>query len=195
MVFVAAFTMTGMANMLVFVLLPVYTKENFAMPESQNGFIMSINALMVVFFQILITQFVKRYRPLPTLAVGSFLYGIGVGSMALWHNFWGFGLGMVIMTLGELVVAPTSTTMAANLAPMDMRGRYMSIFSLGWGISHGFGPVVGGFLNDRLGPRTIWYGGLGWGLLGSLIFMALELFRRKKAPAELTPGLTPDIEL
>ena len=170
MVFVAAFTMTGMANMLVFVLLPVYTKETFSMPESQIGFIMSINALMVVFFQVVITRSIRSFRPLNALAIGSIFYGIGVGSMAIWHNFLGFGFGMVIMTIGELIVAPTSTTLAANLAPADMRGRYMSIYGLGWGISHGFGPLIGGLANDSFGPRAIWYSGLVWGLIGATIF-------------------------
>jgi MFS family permease len=179
MVFVAAFTMTGMANMLVFVLLPVYTKENFALPESLNGFIMSINALMVVFLQFAVTRALRRWKPLTSLAVGSVFYGLGVGSMAFWHNFAGFAAGMAIMTIGELIVAPTSTTLAAGLAPADMRGRYMSVYNLGWGISHGFGPVVGGLASDNLGPRAIWFTGLGWGLLGAVIFTWLG----KKIPS------------
>jgi MFS family permease len=51
---------------------------------------------------------------------------------------------MVIFTLGELILIPASTTYAANLAPQDMRGRYMSTFFLSWGVAAGIGPIVGG---------------------------------------------------
>ena len=41
------------------------------------------------------------------------------------------------------MLMPTSTTYAANLAPADMRGRYMSIYGLTWGVAQGVGPVMG----------------------------------------------------
>jgi MFS family permease len=69
------------------------------------------------------------------------------------------------MTFGELILIPTATTFTANLAPPDMRGRYMSVYNLTWGLAAGVGPLLGGFLNDAVGPRAIWLGG---GLIGLL---------------------------
>ena len=43
-----------------------------------------------------------------------------------------FWISMVVMTVGELILVPTASTYAANLAPVDKRGRYMSIFGLSW---------------------------------------------------------------
>ena len=37
---------------------------------------------------------------------------------------------------------PIAITFTANLAPADMRGRYMSLFSLTWGVAQGIGPVA-----------------------------------------------------
>ena len=34
-----------------------------------------------------------------------------------------------------------SSGSAASLAPADMRGRYMSLFSLTWGVAQGIGPA------------------------------------------------------
>jgi MFS family permease len=107
------------------------------------------------------------------LAAGSFFYALGVGSVALGNGFWGFWASMVIMTIGELILIPTATTFVADLAPAEMRGRYMSIYGLTWGIATGVGPVLGGFLNDNLGPITIWIGAFIIGMAGTAGFLFL----------------------
>jgi MFS family permease len=185
LIFTLGFTLVGMASSLVFVLLTTYGKENFGLPESQFGFVMAVNALMVVFFQFAVTRFTRKLDPLKVMVTGALLYGLGVGSVALGSTAPHFAISMVIMTLGELTLVPTSTTLAANLAPPEMRGRYMSFYNLGWGISHGFGPVVGGILNDTVAPVSMWYGGLVWGLLGALVFFKLSrnINRKQKAQA------------
>ncbi len=172
--FTAAFTLTQMCSALVWMLLAVYTNQNYHLPENLFGFIPTTNALMVVFLQIFITQYTKKHPPLRMLALGSLLYALGVGSVSLGRGFWGFWISMVILTFGELILIPTSTTYAANLAPADMRGRYMSIYGLTWGIASGISPVMGGFLNDKIGPVYIWYGGLAVGLLAALAFSLLS---------------------
>lgn len=177
---VAGFTMVGMASSLMFVLFSVYAEKNFSLPKPQIGLMMTINALMVVFFQVAVTRFTRRFSPLAVMTAGALLYGLGVGSVALGSGFAAFALSMVVMTCGELLLVPTSTTLAANLAPVELRGRYLGVYGLGWGISHGLGPVVGGLLNDRIAPVAIWYGGLAWGLLSALVFAGLGLAGKKR---------------
>jgi MFS family permease len=80
---------------------------------------------------------------------------------------------MVTVTLGELILVPTASAYAANLAPADMRGRYMSLYALTWTVASAIGPVAGGLLNDNLGPLAVWYGGAGFGLLSALSFARL----------------------
>jgi MFS family permease len=177
MSFTGAVTLTTICASIMWVLLSVYTKKNYGLPESRYGLIPMTNALMVVFVQFPVTQVTKRYPPLLMLAIGSLFYAVGVGSVALGHGFWGFWLSMVVMTIGELILVPTATTYAANLAPADMRGRYMSIYGLTWGVATGIGPVLGGFLNDNLGPSTIWIGAFFIGITSTFSF--LRLMRNK----------------
>jgi len=172
-VFSFNYTLTQICAALIWVLLGVYAYQNFHVTESQYGFIPTTNALMVVFFQLIVTRISKRYPPLRALAVGTLFYALGVGSVAFGQGFWGFWLSMVIVTIGELITTPTATTLAANLAPADMRGRYMSIYGLTWGAAVGIGPVLGGLLSDNFGPITIWYGGLVIGLISVLGFILI----------------------
>jgi MFS family permease len=178
--FIGAFALTQISAAIMWVLLSVYAKQNFQVPENQYGFIPTTNAVMVVLLQMFVTLRVKNRSPLYVLSFGAFIYAIGVGSVALGQGFWYFWGSMVVFTIGELILTPTATTMAANLAPTDMRGRYMSIYGLTWGVGIGIGPVLGGLLNDSLGPAFIWYGGMVIGLMSALVFLMLA---RRSAPA------------
>jgi len=184
--FVATFTLTQIGSFLLWILLSVYAKQNYGVPESQYGFIPTTNAIMVVLFQVVVTRITKRFPSLWVLAVGTLFYAVGVGSVALGTGFWGFWTSMVITTIGELILIPTSTTYAANQAPPDMRGRYMSVYGLTWSIAAGIGPILGGFLNDNLGPHYIWYGGFATGMAATIGFVLLALSHQQEKKAVLS---------
>ena len=171
--FIIAFTLNQVCAALVWVLLGVHAKNNFGVAENQYGFIPMTNALMVVLLQAIVTRRTKKHNPLPVLALGSLFYTVAVTSVAFGRGFMGFWVSMVIMTVGELILMPTATTFTANLAPADMRGRYMSLFSLTWGVAQGIGPVAGGFLADSYGPPAPWLGGGVAGILAVMAFVVL----------------------
>jgi MFS family permease len=183
MYFIGTFTLTQISAAMMWVLLSVYAKQNYQVPEHLYGLIPTTNALMVVFFQMAVTQKVKNKPPLFIISLGSLIYAIGVGSVAWGTGFWGFWASMVVFTVGELILTPTATTIAANMAPPEMRGRYMSLYGLTWGVAAGTGPVFGGYLNDNLGPQSIWYGGMIVGLASAFIFMLLS----RRTPSNLVP--------
>ncbi|MBN1963340.1 MAG: MFS transporter, partial [Anaerolineae bacterium] len=82
------------------------------------------------------------------------------------------------MTLGELIVVPTATALAANLAPPDMRARYMGVFGLSYRVGSGVGPVAGGWLSDSVAPAATWYGAMICALTAAGGFLVM---RRSKA--------------
>jgi MFS family permease len=164
MAFVSLMAIGLIAPTMLWVLMPVYAKTNFNIPEAMYGWIPTTNALMCVFIQYSVTQITRRYKTLPVAAAGMFLYAIGAGSVALMTGFWGFWLSMVILTFGELTLVPTASKYVADSAPADLRGRYMSVYWLGWGLARTLSPLIGGFLNDNLSPHSIWLGGLMIGL-------------------------------
>jgi MFS family permease len=189
--FVGVYAVAGMAYVIMMVLLPVYAKENFGIAESQYGFILATNAAMVVLFQYAITRRTSRRAALMVLAVGSLFYAGGVAGVGLSSAFLGFWLSMVVLTIGEMIMVPTSTTLTANLAPSDMRGRYMGVFGISWGLAMGLGPVIGGLLNDAVAPVAMWYGGALLAIAASLGFVLLARSRRLRAAAA-SPAVQPD---
>ncbi|HET6845558.1 MAG TPA: MFS transporter [Anaerolineales bacterium] len=167
------------APTMLWILLPIYAKSNFGLVESQYGWIPTTNAVMCVFLQFPVTEITRRYKPLGIVAMGMLVYAMGAGSVALMSGFWGFWLSMVVLTLGELILVPTSSKYVADLAPADLRGRYMSIYWLSWGTARTLAPLIGGMLNDQLGGPAIWLGGLTIGLISAA---GLFILSRRTSP-------------
>ena len=189
--FVASFTLFQICSVMLWALLSVYAKQNYGVPENYYGFIPTTNALMVVLFQVAVTRATQRYLPLPIMAIGTLIYALGVGSIAAGHGFWSFWLSFVVVTIGELMVMPTSTTFVANLAPIDKRGRYMGFFSLSQGAGRGIAPLLGGLLNDNIGPKAIWYGGglIGLASAASYAVMGVYYSPRRVAARKAAQGV------
>lgn len=181
--FVLALSIGLIAPTLLWVLMPIYSNTNFGIPENQYGWIPTTNALMCVFVQLPVTSITRRYAPLPVLTAGMLIYALGTGSVALMSSFWGFWLSMVILTFGELTLVPTASKYTADLAPADLRGRYMSMHWLGWGFARTLAPIIGGYLNDNVAPQAIWIGGL---LIGLTSTLGMFLLSRASSPQ---PGL------
>ena len=177
--FVATTSLGLIAPTMLWILMPVYAKTNYGIPEALYGWIPTTNALMCVFVQYSVTRITRKQPTLPVLSAAMLIYALGAGSVALMSSFWGFWLSMVVLTFGELTLVPTASKYVADRAPSYLRGRYMSIYWLGWGLARTLSPMIGGFLNDNIAPRAIWAGGLFLGLAS-----AVGLFLLSRNPAQ-----------
>ena len=72
-----------------------------------------------------------------------------------------FFLAMVIITMGEMIVAAFSQSIVANFAPEDKRGRYMAVYGYAHIIPSLVGVLAAGLIMDNMNPNWVWYiGGL-----------------------------------
>ncbi|MCI0708761.1 MAG: MFS transporter [Chloroflexi bacterium] len=137
--------------------LPVYLRDQHGIPPRGYGYILSINAAMVVLLQFWTTRRIKHWSPFLIMAAGSILYAIGFAMYGFVSGMALFILAMVIITVGEMFTAPTGQTLVAKFAPADMRGRYMAIYGFSWAIPSAMGLLVAGLLTDNVHPNAIWY--------------------------------------
>lgn len=179
--FVGAVTLGMIAPLLMWTLLAVYTNRYYGLPEDLYRWLPITNALMCVFVQYPVTYITRRFPAGIIATLGMLVYALGVGSVAIMTTFDGFLLSMVIITFGELILIPTASKYVADIAPEDLRGRYMSLYWLTWGLARALAPIIGGFLHDQIGPQAIWWGGLAFGLVSTAILLGLAL-RRQPAP-------------
>jgi MFS family permease len=157
MLFLGACILMGFAYMNMNTTLGVFLRDVHGTPESAYGLILTLNAAMVVFLQFPITRRIEGYPPMLMMALGSALYAIGFalyGFVSAYSLFLG---AMVIITIGEMLVAPVSQAVVANLSPEDKRGRYMAVFGFSFGIPFAIGPFLAGTILDGAEPQTLWY--------------------------------------
>jgi MFS family permease len=179
--FVALVALGMIAPLMMWILLSVYANRYYNLPEYLYSWLPITNALMCVFVQFPVTMLTRRLPAKTAITLGMLLYALGVGSVAIMTGFWGFWLSMIIMTFGELILVPTGSKYVADIAPEDLRGRYMSVYWLTWGVARSAAPMVGGFLHDAIAPQAIWWGGLSIGLASTLGLFLLSRQPEKKA--------------
>ena len=180
--FIGMYFLLLMAYSHMFSLLPVYVSENYGLAENQYSLMITVNAVLVVFFQYFVTRYSERFDDFRVMTLGAMIYAIGLFSFAFGSELWHFMLSVGIVTIGELIVVPTATTLVANIAPDDMRARYLGLLSLGYPIGSGIGPVVGGFLNDALAPVAMWYGAGTMAVIGTIGFFILSRIWHTQKP-------------
>ena len=182
MLFMITCILMGLVYMNMNTTLGVYLRDTRQVLESGYGFLLSVNAAMVVFMQFPITRRIEDRPPMLMMALGTALYAIGFAMYGVVSGYALFVLAMVIITIGEMIVAPVSQALTSRLAPEDMRGRYMAIFGLAWDIPFAVGPLLAGLILDNLDPNYLWYAAGLVGLLATSGFVYLQC-RTGLAPA------------
>ena len=137
--------------------LSVFLRDWRGVPARGYGLLLSINAGTVVLLQFWVTRRTKRFPPALMMALGSVLYLVGLSMYGFVSAYTLFALAMVLITVGEMIVVPVGQSLAASLAPEDMRGRYMAIYGLSWAIPSAIAPWAGGLILDNYNPNWLWY--------------------------------------
>ena len=192
-----AFILAGMLMLMayqqMYSTLSVYLRDNHGVNPQGYGFLMSTSAITVILFQFWVTRRIKHRSPFLMMALGTLFYMVGFGLFGFVSLYWLFMLNIVIVTIGEMIIMPTSQALAANFAPEAMRGRYMAVFGLTWGIPSIFGPGLAGLILDNLNPNLLWYvaGVLCAIAAVAYYFLHLRLGRQKRfapAPSDAVPA-------
>jgi MFS family permease len=179
--FLGASILMVMVYMQLNTTLAVYLRDVHGVNERGFGYLLSLNAAMVVLFQFPITRWVGRFRPLMVMAAGTLLYAFGFALYGFVTTYLFFLVAIAIVTLGEMMVSPVGQSIVARMAPDAMRGRYMAAYGFSWVIPTAFGPLLAGLVMDNADPRWVWYGAGVTGVAAALGFYLLEL-RARRSP-------------
>lgn len=137
--------------------LPVFLRDVHQIPPQGFGYLLSMNAALVVAFQFWITRRFSKYSPLLMMALGTSLVGVGLLIFGFTSLYAVFMIAMIILTVGEMIWAPVGQSLVARFAPEDMRGRYMALFGFTWIIPQAIGPLAAGIIMDNYNPNWVWY--------------------------------------
>lgn len=96
--------------------------------------------------------------------LGSFLSGIApnIYLLIIFRAIQGFGAGAVM---------PMTFTIIADLFPYDKRSNIIALNNTGWGISALLGPLIGGFVVDRLNWHWIFFINIPLGIIVLILIL------------------------
>ncbi|MBO8128635.1 MAG: MFS transporter [Peptococcaceae bacterium] len=170
--FVVLYVLMAFAVTQFYTSLPLYLKEDVTGSVTTFAVLLSLNASMVVVFQMSIARRTEDAPVGRTLAFGAALFGLGLFGFAVSKSMAVFLAMTVIFTIGEMYHAPSSMKYLVTIAPPDKRGRYVGLESLR-ALGMMTGPAVGGWLMDHFGGPSVFYVTGSLGLVLAWLYLVL----------------------
>jgi MFS family permease len=133
------------------------------------GALVSLNGFLIIFLELPIASMTRRTsRPRAVMALGYALVGVGFAVNIFAFSIPLMVLSVVIWTLGEMTNAPLGGAYVSDLAPPDLRGRYMGLWAITWSIGLTLGPAIGTVIYAS-SPTAVWILALACGLTAAAI--------------------------
>ena len=175
---------------------PVVLTSYLHVSSATWGLLMSFMALLIVITQYPVVRAVRGLDPMFQVALASMLFGLGVGLTAFVPAAWPLLLTIAALALAQALFGPVTSAIVAHLAPVEIRGRYMGAWTFVWTAGQGsLGPIVGGLLLARIGPRPTYVLILAMGLVGAGLYPLLRTRpagdRARPTPAAPGPAAAP----
>jgi MFS family permease len=160
--------LTNLVYTQLYGLLSVYIVDYLLFQPYIFGMLFSLNGAMVVTLQIPIRIGATKIGPTKAFIIAQALYAAGFTYFMFARSLEQFIVGIVVLTLGEIIFVPASSGFVANLAPIDKRGRYMAMLGLFFGIGGSAGSQIAFSISGALTNKE-----LTWGILGLIGFTTL----------------------
>jgi MFS family permease len=129
---------------------------------------LSINACMVVILQMPISHFAERFRTMQVMMAGAVFLSAGLLAFGFVTGWFTAVLAIVLVTIGEILIFPSSSYLVDKLATDELRGTYFGAAQFRK-IGHFFGPIAGGYLLKEAGG-TVLFSVVAITVLGSILF-------------------------
>jgi MFS family permease len=174
-------------------ILPPFAVANTPVGAGEIGIVVFINTFFIVVAQVPATRVVARMRRTHALAATCAIFAIGLlavllatqtrSPLAATAVLAGVAIVIAIAECGQFIVLGP---LVAELAPLHLLGRYMSLYQLSFMAGVALGPAVGGALLGT-SPNAIWWSGAIALALTGAAFLRLG----DRVPDPLLPTSSP----
>ena len=134
---------------------PLYLKR-LGFDADVYGRIIAVNGILIVLLQIPTTGLVSRFNRGWMIVASAVVTGIGFGLHGVAASAWAFAVAVVVWTFGEMMNAPLMSAIISDLAPVDLRARYMGVYSMSFSLALLLGAPAGGWILVHFGGGALW---------------------------------------
>ncbi|MFV0570892.1 MAG: MDR family MFS transporter [Xanthomarina gelatinilytica] len=181
-IFLASMTLFGIIFLQYFSTMPLYYKDVHKLSEFEIGLLLGLNGFFIFILEMPLIKWLEhtRYTKPGLMIFGAALTLVSflVLDVTSWVGV--LVIGMLLMTIGEMIAFPFSNAFAMQRAKKGNQGEYMALYTISFSISHIFGHNAGLHLVDSFGFDTTW---LIMGFLGlicvSLLYYLKQYLKSK----------------
>ncbi|TYB80295.1 MFS transporter [Bizionia saleffrena] len=181
LIFFVAMVLFGVIFLQYFSTMPIYYRREHALSEFEIGLLMGFNGFFIFLFEMpLIAWLDKTKFKKATLILFGALLTASSFIILIMTNWVGILIvGMLLMTIGEMIAFPFSNAFALQRAKKGNQGEYMAMYSIAFSFSHIFGHNAGLRLVDGVGFNNTWLVMTGLGALCVLLLIFLNNYMKK----------------
>ncbi len=155
---------------------PVYLTGN-GYSEAQFGLLLTISGVVIVLIEMpLVYVSDRRYRPIYVMLTGTVLILAGylILPVAVLTGYAFLIVWILLITLGEILLMPFTSTYVAKHAPAARRGEYLGLLSASYSLAFVLTPVVGFQLAALFGYGISIYAVSALGLVGFVLLLTVD---------------------
>lgn len=190
-IFFAAMVLFGSVFLQYFSTMPLYYRKDHFLSEIEIGLLMGINGLLIFILEMPLIKWLENssYSKIGLILFGAILTGLSfvVLNFTTWSGI--LIIGMLFMTLGEMIAFPFANAFALDRARNGKQGEYMAYFTITFSFGHIFGPSSGMQLVSHLGFDNTWLIMSGLMAMCSGMFLLL-MHKLKMEKSEVKPLIT-----
>jgi len=161
--------------------------QGLGYPLTLYSILWTLNGLLIFAAQPVVRIFTSRIEGLSQqMLIGVVLYVFAFIILVFSHHYYDFVAAMVMTTFGEMFAWPAVPAAIAQMAPVHRAGFLQGLGGSSATLGRMLGPVMGGFLFDRIGEHASLEFFAVWLLLPLLLFL---IYSRLDRAAERPTGL------
>lgn len=173
---------TAMLFFQIFTTLPLFHHEQFGLTEFETGLLISLNGILIFMFEMPAVSFLERKQMnrMKIIFWGAFLMAISyyILFMDAWVGI--LVIGIVIVTVGEILSFPFSNAFAMGRAPKGQEGRYMALYTMSFSLAHIVSSKVGLEIIGHFGYSANWFVMGTFGVVAMLFCIWLHRLLKKE---------------
>ena len=113
----------------------------------------SMDSFFIIVFQLVVSAFVMRFRPLAAMMESILVLAGGLSLMFSMQSGWLILLGVLIFGLGEMASSPKFTEYIGRIAPEDKKALYMGTSFLPVAAGHQLAGWLSGGIYERISDK------------------------------------------
>lgn len=179
LVFIPLVCIYATAFFQLFTTMSLYYKDAEQLSESQIGFILALNGLLVAAIEmVLIFKIEKKRTPYFWIFVGALLLLIAYVMLLFVHGFIWLIVITVIISFSEMFAMPFMNTFMNERAAEHNKGQYASLYVMAWSVAQIATPIIATQVMDHFGYSTLWIILAGFSLIVILLNRWMESLAR-----------------